>query len=257
MSGALNGAGVLVTRPARQAGALVQQIAALGGSPLVFPAIVITPPADDAALRQAQSNLARYDAAIFVSANAVEFGVGDPAAWPAQLVAFAPGPGTAAALAAVGIRNVRVPATTMDSEGLLALPELLDVAGRRIAIFRGEGGSELLFATLTARGAQVVPIECYRRSRPATSPAAVIDAWRAGRLDAVTLTSSEGLDNLWAIFDAEGRAYLAATPAFVPHRAIAEHAQALGLRSVIVTAPADAGLLASLLEYFAATRRPS
>lgn len=257
MSGVLHGAGVLVTRPARQASALVQQIAALGGRPLAFPAIVITPAVDESALRQAQADLARYDRAIFVSANAVEFGIGDPAAWPAHLVAFAPGPGTAAALAAVGVRNVRIPATTMDSEGLLALPELLDVAGLRVAIFRGEGGRELLATTLSARGAHVVQIDCYRRSRPATSPAGVIDAWRAGRLDAVTLSSSEGLDNLWAIFGAEGRAYLAATPAFVPHRAIAEHASALGLRSVIVTPPADAGLLASLLEYFASNRPPS
>jgi hypothetical protein len=31
----------------------------------------------------------------------------------------------------------------------------------------------------------------------------------------------------------------------------------LGLRSVIITPPADAGLLASLLEYFAAHPRPS
>src|SRR5690348_17422004 len=67
----------------------------------------------------------------------------------------------------------------------------------------------------------------------------------------VTLTSSEGLDNLWAILDTEGRRYLAVTPAFVPHRRIAEHADALGLRKTIVTPPADAGLVASLIEYFA------
>ena len=59
-----------------------------------------------------------------------------------QLIALAPGPGTAAALAAVGIVNVRLPATTMDSEGLLALPELSAVAGKRVVIFRGGGGRE-------------------------------------------------------------------------------------------------------------------
>ena len=67
----------------------------------------------------------------------------------------------------------------------------------------------------------------------------------------MTLTSGEGLDNLWDILGDEGRAHLAATPAFVPHPGIAERARELGLRQVIVTAPADAGLLASLLEYFA------
>ena len=254
MTGALDDAGIVITRPARQAAGLAREIAALGGRPLVFPAIVILPPADVAALREVQWNLARYDIAIFVSANAVEYGVGDPAAWPAHILTLAPGPGTAAALAAVGIANARVPATTMDSEGLLALPELLDVAGKRIVIFRGDGGRELLRTALEARGATVVQVECYRRAKPQSGVAGLIEAWRDKRVDAVTLTSGEGLDNLWSILGSEGRAHLAATPAFVPHASIAERARELGLRQVIITAPADAGLLASLLEYFGRQR---
>ena len=254
MTGALNDAGIVITRPARQAAGLAREIAALGGRPLVFPAIVIVPPADVAALREVQWNLARYDIAIFVSANAVEYGMGDPAAWPAHILTLAPGPGTAAALAAVGIPNAGVPATTMDSEGLLALPELLDVAGKRIVIFRGDGGRELLRTALEARGATVVQVECYRRAKPQSGAAGLIDAWRDKRVDAVTLTSGEGLDNLWSILGSEGRAHLAVTPAFVPHESIAERARELGLRQVITTPPADAGLLASLLEYFGRQR---
>jgi uroporphyrinogen-III synthase len=255
VTGALNDAGIVVTRPARQAAGLAREIAALGGRPLVFPAIVILPPADVSALRAVQSNLARYDIAIFVSANAVEYGVGDPAAWPARILTLAPGPGTAAALAAVGIANARIPATTMDSEGVLALPQLLDVSGKRIVIFRGDGGRELLRTSLEARGATVVQVECYRRAKPQVGAAGLIDAWREQRVDAVTLTSGEGLDNLWDILGGEGRAHLAATPAFVPHASIAERARGLGLRQVIITPPADAGLLASLLEYFAQQRK--
>jgi len=123
-SGPLQGARIVITRPARQSAGLAQQIAALGGKPVMFPAIVILPPADRSALDRAQRDLAQYDYAVFVSANAVEYGVGDPASWPAHLIAFAPGTGTASALAAVGIGQVRIPTTTMDSEGLLALPEL-------------------------------------------------------------------------------------------------------------------------------------
>jgi uroporphyrinogen-III synthase len=251
VTGALNDAGIVITRPARQAAGLAREIALLGGRPLVFPAIVILPPADVAALRAVQGDLARYDVAIFVSANAVEYGVGDPSAWPASILTLAPGPGTAAALAAVGIANASVPATTMDSEGLLALPQLLDVTGKRIVIFRGSGGRELLRTALEARGATVVQVECYRRAKPQNGAAGLIDAWREKRVDAVTLTSGEGLDNLWTILGNEGRAHLVATPAFVPHASIGERAKELGLREIIVTPPADAGLLASLLEYFA------
>ena len=126
--------------------------------------------------------------------------------------------------------------------------------GKRVAIFRGDTGRELLKRALEARGALVPQGECYRRARPESGAAGLMEAWRQHRIDAVTLTSSEGLDNLWAILDSEGRRYLAATPVFVPHPRIAGHAQSLGLREPIVTPPADAGLIASLLDYFA--KRP-
>jgi uroporphyrinogen-III synthase len=251
VSRTLRGAGIVITRPARQAAGLAREIAAVGGQPLIFPAIVILPPADPGALREVQWHLARYDIAVFVSANAVEYGVGDPGSWPAGLLTLAPGPGTAAALAAVGVHNVRIPATTMDSEGLLALPELESVAGKRVVIFRGDSGRELLKSALEARGASVTQVECYRRDRPRTGADGLLEAWREKRIDAVTLTSSEGVDNLWAILSGEARRHFAATPAFAPHPRIAEHAQGLGIRETIVTPPTDAGLIASLLEYFA------
>ncbi|MEO8740026.1 MAG: uroporphyrinogen-III synthase [Casimicrobiaceae bacterium] len=252
--GRLDGAGILITRPARQAAGFAQQIAAIGGMPLVFPAIVILPPGDRRALDVAQHRLASYDFAVFVSANAVEYGVGDRQAWPGQLRVFAPGPGTAAALAAAGILDVRVPATTMDSEGLLALPELAAVSGKRVLILRGSGGRQLLGSTLTARGASVDYVECYTRAKPVAGAAGLEEALRERRVDATTLTSSEGLDNLWEVLGADARARFAATPAFVPHPRIAERARAIGIATVIVTEPADSGLIATLLEYFAAVR---
>jgi uroporphyrinogen-III synthase len=249
--GPLYGACVVVTRPARQAAGLAQQIAVLGGKPLAFPTIVILPPDDRAALDLAQRNLAQYDYAVFVSANAVEHGVGDPASWPPHLVALAPGPSTAAALAAVGIGNVRIPATSMDSEGLLALPELADMRQKRVLIYRGGSGRELLGDALTGRGAAVDYVDCYRREKPRGDFTVLAAAWRAGEIDALTLTSSEGLDNLWELFDDASRPSIIATPAFAPHPRVADRARALGFRRVIVSAPTDAGLLASLIEYFA------
>jgi uroporphyrinogen-III synthase len=250
-AGSLNGAGIVITRPARQAAGLANEIAALGGKPLIFPAIVIHPPADRGPLDDALRRLAEFDYAIFVSANAVEYVVGDAAAWPRSLVAFGPGPGTAAALREAGLAEVRMPASTMDSDGMLALPELTNVAGKGVLIFRGGGDRDVLRDALLARGARVVQVDCYRRARPASGAAGLIEAWRERRVDAVTITSSEGLDNLWTILGAEGRRYLAATPTFVPHPRIAGHARATGIAKVIVTPPADSGLLASLLEYFA------
>ncbi|MET0205269.1 MAG: uroporphyrinogen-III synthase, partial [Casimicrobiaceae bacterium] len=201
-------------------------------------------------LARVQASLAAYDIAIFVSANAVEFGVGAPARWPSSLVPFAPGPGTAEALAAVGVTGARVPAERFDSEGLLALRELQDVKGRRVIVFRGDGGRELLGATLRERGAHVDYVACYRRAAPQSGADGLIAALGEGRVHAVTITSSEGLDNLLAAVGDAGRASLAKLPVFVPHPRIALHAGERGL-TAIVTAGGDAGLVAGLREWFA------
>jgi uroporphyrinogen-III synthase len=248
-SGPLRGARVLVTRPARQAGGFAQKIAAIGGVPVIFPAIAILPPDAPVALARVHARLGEYDYAVFVSANAVEFGVPDPHAWPASLVAFAPGPGTAEALAATGIHGARVPSDRHDSDGLLALPEFTSPAGKRVIVFRGDGGREQLGDVLRARGAQVDYVTCYRRARPANADGLAQLFARRG-IDAVAITSSEGLDNLWALLDDATHRSWIALPTFVPHERIEAHARTLGLDARL-TASGDAGLLAALLQWAA------
>jgi uroporphyrinogen-III synthase len=251
-AGPLHGRGIVVTRPGFQAAAFAARIAVLGARPIVFPTIVILPPPDRRALDDALRRLEQFDFAVFVSANAVEYGVPADRPWPAAVRAIAPGPGTAAALHARGVGQVLVPAERFDSEGILALPELADVHGRRFLVLRGNGGRELLADALVRRGATVEQVACYVRAMPATGAEGLSEAWRAGAIDAFTVTSSEGLANLWEMLDDEGRRYLAATPVFAPHPRIAEAARRLGCREVHETAGSDAGLVAGLLAHFGA-----
>jgi uroporphyrinogen-III synthase len=76
-----------------------------------------------------------------------------------------------------------------------------------------------------------------------------MSAWRAGQLDALTVSSSEGLRYLVDLLDFDGLAYLKETPVFVPHARIAENARALGLQKIILTEAADAGILGGLRAY--------
>ena len=246
--GPLAGLGIVVTRPARQAAGLVRQLAALGATPIVWPAIVILPPDDPAPLARVHASLDRYDLAFFVSANAAEYGAPPDGRWPTRLRAYAPGPGTAAALAAVGVPDARIPDTTFDSEGLLALPELVHLDGKRAILFRGQGGRELLADTLAERGAVVESVSCYRRAAPASDARGLVDAFAEGRAHALTLTSAEGVDNLMRAVGERGRALLAHVPAFAPHPRIVEHARAAGL-DARATGGGDAGLIAALLEW--------
>lgn len=252
--GALAGKTIVVTRPLAQAAPLADAIAAEGGVPLIFPLLEILPPDDPQAVAAAASSLPDCALAIFISPNAVDHALPAILArgpWPAGVIPAAVGPGTVKALAAQGVGGCIAPRERFDSEALLALPQLADaqVGGRRIVIFRGDGGRELLADTLRARGAAVELVTCYLRAGPPNGIEPLLKAWRAGQLDALTVSSSEGLRYLVDLLDAKGRAYLQATPLFVPHARIAENARALDLSNIILTDAADAGILAGLRAY--------
>jgi uroporphyrinogen-III synthase len=239
--------GILVTRPAGQSEGLMRRLADLGAQPLAFPALAILPPADPAALHAVLARLAEYHLALFISPNAVERGLAVLPAWPAGLAVAAVGKGTATRLHEAGFAQVLVPAEGADSEHLLALPELADMAGKKVVIFRGEGGRELLAETLTARGAQVDYAQCYRRGPPQDAdPAPVLAALTQGRLHAVTAFSSETVDHLAALTGDS----LKALPLFAPHPSIADHARACGFARTIATPPGEGGLVTGLVEYF-------
>ena len=249
----LAGVGVLVTRPRARAATLAQRIEAAGGRAHVYPAIEILPPSDPARFEAALATLKDFHWAIFVSPSAVEhaFAALPAAAWPSTLHFAAVGAGSARALARHGIADILHPAAGADSEALLALPPLADMTGRRVVIFRGEGGRDLLGATLAARGAEVRYAEGYRRAPPGGDPAPLLALWRAGGIGAVTVTSIEALDNLARWLGEEGRARLLATPLFALHERIAEHARALGVTNVVTAAPDDAALADALTHWFA------
>lgn len=243
----------MVTRPAGQATHLAEALVALGAHPVLFPVLAIEALADITPLLDAAIRLDQYDWAMFVSPNAVDHALGAILArrpWPAAVRVATVGQGSEMALAKHGIVDVVAPRERFDSEALLALPEFAEVRGKRVVIFRGDGGRDLFGDTLKERGARVDYVVCYRRTRPALDPAPLLRLWSEGRLDAVTVTSSEGLRNLYEMIGKLGQGWLRRTPTFVPHARIAEQAAALGLHNVVCTAPADAGLLAGLNDYF-------
>jgi uroporphyrinogen-III synthase len=248
-AGPLAGRGIVVTRPAQQAAPLAEMIRAAGGRPILFPVLEILDTADLAPLIDVIGRLDRFDLAIFISPNAVLRAMNQIAAlgaWPAGLLAAAIGKGSVKALKRFGIDAVIAPARNFDSEGLLALPELQQVAGWRVVIFRGDGGRELLGDTLTARGASVEYIECYRRARPCTDAAPLLRAWARGEVHAVVVTSSEGLRNLFEMVGKLGQSWLRRTPLLAPHPRIVAAARELGCVNVIETAAGDEGVMDAL-----------
>lgn len=251
---------IAVTRPREQAAPLARRIEQAGGIPLLFPLLDIAPVQDQQALHEQISRLVQkeplaasfeerpFDLVIFISPNAVQYGMAAIRAagdLPPALRIATVGQGSAKALRELGLANVIAPAERFDSEGLLALPELQDVAGWRVLIFRGDGGRELLGDTLRARGATVEYAACYRRSKPQQDTAVLLDA----APDALTVTSSEALGYLWQMLDEAQRDRICGIPLFVPHQRIAELAQRQGWRQVRLADAGDDGLLSALIAW--------
>lgn len=248
----LAGRHIVVTRPAGQATHLAEALVELGAHPVLFPVLAIEDVPDAAPLLDVAIRLDRYDWAVFVSPNAVDKALAVVLAhrqWPARVRVATVGHSSEEALARHGIRDVVAPQERFDSEALLELPPLQDMAGKRVIVFRGDGGRDLFGDTMKARGAEVDYVVCYRRTKPALDAAPLLKLWSDGRLDALTVTSSEGLRNLYEMVGKLGQSWLKKTPTFVPHARIAEQARALGFTRVILTGPADAGLLAGLIEH--------
>ena len=237
----LAGLNIAVTRPLDQARQLALSIAEAGGTVLLFPLLQISA-AEDAASVQAQlSRLASFDLCIFISPNAVRYGmaaINAAGGLPPGISIATLGQGSAAALRELGVLRVIAPLGRSDSESLLALPELDKAA--RVLILRGDGGRELLGDTLRARGALVEYVACYRRSRTLADIAPLLFA------DALTVTSSEALEALWQLADCAQRERLARLPLFVQHPRIAELARQAGFLQVFLSGAGDGGLLAAL-----------
>ena len=239
----LSGVSVLVTRPAGQAKKLAGEIERAGGKALLFPAIEIADIEDDAKLNAILGRLGEYDVAIFVSPNAVEWGMKRMKALPPGLRCAAVGKASLAALKARGTENVLIPEDRYDSEGLLELPELQSVRGMRFVIFRGMGGREHLGDQLKSRGASVDYAECYRRLKPEIR--AVL---RENEVQAVTATSGEIVTNLWEM---TGNAdWIRKKPLFVTHERIGKIAKDSGFGQVVVTDGGDEGLVLGLIKWF-------
>ena len=255
----LAGRGIVITRPDRQAAGLAALIDAAGGHALRYATIEIEP-LRTARLDALLGRLADYDVLVFISRNAVEQGLAriresgmalSPV--PGRPVVAAIGAGTRRALETEGFATMIAPEGPADSEALLAEPALANVSGKRIAVFRGEGGRETLAAGLRARGATVDYAECYRRRAPALDPQPLIAQWLRGEVHAVTVSSGEGLANLAARLGETARTLLVALPVFVPHPRVAEQARALGVADVVVSGAADEDVMAALVAYFRRT----
>lgn len=245
MKTGLQGLRVLNTRPQDQAEPTSQAIRAAGGQVIALPCLAIQALPPDWLIPL--GSLDRYDLAIFISQNAVNYFFRQlPEPWPSDLVAVAIGQATAEALNAAGVGEIRLPQAA-DSEHLLQLPELQHIHRKQILLVKGEGGRELLQRDLTQAGAIITPIAIYRRQIPHYPEAEIRAIWQNDAVDIILSTSTESLNHLCTLMGNEGLAWLRTKPVLVLSERMVGHAQTLGLTNTLISPPDR--IVASLIEF--------
>jgi uroporphyrinogen-III synthase len=280
---------LVVTRPSGQASALMEAlqaaIASIATSQpeqdwqqpqiLALPLLTIVPKSDPNVAAAIRTAMQTADLAVFVSPNAIECTMrllGDD--W--QSIAKRPvpigvvGQSSYHALERHGIgaeANTPTPIwmpenpAQWDSEGLWEAIQnrFPSWAGRRVVVFRGDGGREWLADQLQSVGAQVEAIAVYSRIPLSKSSPQWEKVLNANTDDALwILTSSEAVRHLGTVLKQQGRQdYLASASALCPHHNIARSANEIGFRAVLECHSGDTALVSAAIAWLeAASKKP-
>jgi uroporphyrinogen III methyltransferase/synthase len=254
----LAGRRVVVTRPVAQAAALTRRLEALGAEVVAVPTIRLEPPEDWRPLDEAIGRLGDFAWVLFTSGNGVEAFAArlaaaglDPRALAGMRLG-AIGPGTAEALAWTGRTPDLVPGEYR-AEALLDALLARVRPGTAVLLVRAAEAREVLPRGLAAHGIPITVVPAYR-TRPALDGGpALVQLLEAGRVDAITFTSSSTVHGLVALLPGRRRAELLAgvTLAAIGPVTAATLAEQ-GLAATIVAGEYTmAGLASALAEHFA------
>lgn len=236
----------LVVRPAKQADELVQLLRQHGHSPLCCP-LLETRAGDE--LSRLPELLPAADIVIAVSMHAVNFAhhflLQTGLTWP-HIEYFAVGQASADAFAEVGIQ-AQCPEDPR-SEGLLLLPNLQQLTGRRVLILRGNGGRDLIARTLASRGALVHYCATYERHYPELDGDALTHHWQGAGLDSLLITSGELLQRLLELVPSQQQPWLYDRLLVVPSPRVADLAEAAGFTRIVIAQGASNQALTAALE---------
>ena len=264
----LFGKRVLVLRPSSQAGSSAKILRGRGAEAISWPAIEIGPPPDTAPLAKLARTLGEWDVVVFTSENGVErfFGAIDEAGLDVRVfgrsIVAAIGSGTAAALAARGIKADIVPRDFRGEALANAIVTHPFVATRlseqkpvRVVIPRALVAREVLPETLREKGCEVLVVPAYETKTASESRKAELRQMLAQKeVDVVLLSSSSTAKALSEALGEQTNALLSGVLVASIGEVTTESARALGLDvQVTATTSTMPGLIQALEAYYGAS----
>ena len=234
---------VLITRPDERGEQLTKMLAEAGIFAIHAPMFEIQAGGDLNELPNKLNQLKSGDYVFAVSKSAVDFAAqtleDTGFNWRKDLHFFAVGQRTAEHFACRTGAAVQFPTTQENSEGLLDLPEMQQLAGKRILILRGNGGRELFPEQAQARGAEIDIAECYRRQNIDYDNVEQTSIFIRAGIQTIVATSAEILTQLMEFVPAEQQDWLKNCRLITVSQRLADLAHALGWQDVIISAKAD------------------
>jgi uroporphyrinogen-III synthase len=235
---------ILITRPVHQTSRLCKFIKNTNLEAVLFPTIeIVSIPVT--------YNLNLYDIAIFISANAV-VNCKLPKNIPENLQLAAVGKATAKILNKANYPIHIFPDKQFNSEALLELPALQSalIKNKKIAIFRGDSGRELLAKTLKIRGAKVEYINVYQRLLPRIDITKFTWAKNGNNINPIVITSGEGLENLFKMLNYAD--WLVEKQFIIMSKRLIPKVENLGIKKtpIIVAQANDAGIFQAINSSF-------
>jgi len=174
-----------------------------------------------------------YDRIIAVSVHAVSYTAEAIfERWPISNY-FAVGKATQREFECAVKQSVYRPKKQFNSEGLLDLAQLQNVAQKRILILRGKGGSAFLADILRQRGAIVDYYQPYQRVAVDNVGANLIKKCQQKQVNGIILTSIELLNQLVYITENVDMDWLKSITIYTISKRITEYACVLGWHKII------------------------
>ncbi|OQK16891.1 hypothetical protein AU255_03030 [Methyloprofundus sedimenti] len=243
---------ILVTRPNHQSENMCRLIEQQGWQAIRFPVIAIKARSLSTQEIRRAENIDLYQQVFFVSVNAVNFAlqiINGKMKGLQKVSCIALGNATYKALTAHGISNILVPEQGFNSEAILAMPEMQDMQGQSCLIIRGEGGRELLAASLQERGATVDYLEVYKRAMPITDNRLVSEYLQHKAVSAILVYSGDALNNLLKMLAKQDiNQNLLNTPLVVISQRVQHLAKKIGFKNIVIADEAsDAAMMNALL----------
>lgn len=187
---------VINTRPAGQHQRLSKWIKQLGGIPIELPLLAIKPTtaADWQRLLNAETDLV-----IFISANAVTFGLPTLLKhWPNKQPTFAAiGKTTAKAIESHQCPVSFCPAV-QSSEGLITEIQQSKLNLKHVTIVKGHGGRNQLRDYFNKQNIRLTELNVYQRVPPANLSANINKLLLTPKIDVIVITSAQSLKHLFS-----------------------------------------------------------